>query len=602
MPTFNRAPFIGRAIDSLFAQQFTAWELLVVDDGSQDDTATVLAAFQSDPRVTVRHFERNRGLGAALNAGLARATSDLIAYLPSDDVYYPEHLASLVDCLHSTPDAVLAHSGVRHHVNRSSPAAIDGGWLQLVQVLHRQTADRWLERAELVTDNLDWMLWNALRARGASVGTSLPTCEWTDHPDQRHKLLKEPLGGLNLYRQRFSVDHPIRFHSSVGNCIDEVSRYQRFRYPRPATSSGQGLNIVLAGELAYNAERVVAFEEHGHHLHGLWMPNPHWYNTVGPLPFGDITDLPVVGWESALRALRPDIIYALLNWQAVPFCREVQSVARSAGIPFVWHFKEGPFACLKRGTWPALVDLQTHSDGVIYASDEMCAWFQQAIPALGSHPHQLVLDGDLPKREWFSGRRAPRIGWRDGSVHTVIPGRPIGLHPSTIAELGAHDIHVHFYGDFTRGQWMEWVERAKSLAPQHLHLYEQVDQDRWLEEFSQYDAGWLHIFHSENNGELRRATWDDLNVPARMATYAAAGLPTIQQDNNGSIVATQRLAREHGSGLFFTDVEQLSASLRDAGHMSALRARAWRNRDRFTFDAHVDRLIAFFREVIAARR
>jgi glycosyltransferase involved in cell wall biosynthesis len=598
MPTFNRSAFLGRAIDSLFAQHFADWQLVLVDDGSDDDTPAVLAAFQTDPRVTLHRFERNRGLGAALNTGLDDAVADLIAYLPSDDVYHPEHLGALMSRLEAEPGAVLAFSGVRHHYDRSSIGAPDDGWLQLVQVMHRRTPDRWLERSELVTDNLDWMLWNALRARGDAVGTGRVSCEWTDHPDQLHKLLQEPVGGLNLYRQRFAVDHPLRFHTSVGNCIDEVSRYGAFRGPRPPASK-HPLRIVLAGELAYNAERVVAFEERGHELHGLWMPAPYWQNTVGPLPFGHVRDLPAAGWQGALRALRPDIVYALLNWQAVPFCREVQRVAREADIPFVWHLKEGPFICLERGTWPTLVDLQTKSDGVMHSSDETCSWFEQAIHVMRGRRHQMVLDGDLPKRQWFPGRRSPRLGRRDGSVHTVIAGRPIGLPPSTIESLARHDIHVHFYGDFTQGQSKAWIERAKGLAPSHLHLHEQVDQDRWGEEFSRYDAGWLHVFRSENGGELRRATCNDLILPTRLATYAAAGLPTIQIDNTGSLVAAQRLAREHDSGVFFSDVADLAAQLRDCSRMSRLRANAWRHRDRFTFDAHADRLIAFFREVIA---
>ena len=63
-------------------------------------------------------------------------------------------------------------------------------------------------------------------------------------------------------------------------------------------------------------------------------------HTVGPLPFGHVSDLPATGWHAAVRALRPDVIYALLNWRAVPFAREV--LAAELDVPFVWHFKEAP--------------------------------------------------------------------------------------------------------------------------------------------------------------------------------------------------------------------------------------------------------------------
>jgi hypothetical protein len=329
------------------------------------------------------------------------------------------------------------------------------------------------------------------------------------------------------------------------------------------------------------------------------MRDPYWYNTVGPLPFGHVRDLPRHGWQEALRALQPDLIYALLNWQAVPFAHEVLRAAPD--VPFVWHFKEGPFICLEKGTWPELVELYARSHGQIYSSPEMRDWFATVDPGLVRDGLSHVLDGDLPKRDWLAARPAPRLSAADGSLHTVVPGRPIGLHPHTVAELAAEDVHLHFYGDFTHGQWRAWIDKALGLAPRHLHLHANVDQGRWVEEFSRYDAGWLHLFRSENEGDLRRANWDDLNYPARLATLVAAGLPVLQGDNSGSVVATQTLVRDRGLGLFFRDMEELGALLRDSDELGRIRARVWAQRDEFTFDRHADDLVAFFRRVLAAR-
>ena len=88
----------------------TDWELIVVDDGSPDDTQAILAPFLDDPRIRGIRFDANRGLGRALNAGLDASSGSLIAYLPSDDVWYRDHLASLVDLFTSQPDLVLAYS------------------------------------------------------------------------------------------------------------------------------------------------------------------------------------------------------------------------------------------------------------------------------------------------------------------------------------------------------------------------------------------------------------------------------------------------------------------------------------------------------------
>ncbi|CAA9549017.1 MAG: Beta-1,3-glucosyltransferase, partial [uncultured Thermomicrobiales bacterium] len=555
IPTFRQEPFVRRALDSLLAQRFREWEAIVVDDGSPDSTAAVVQPYLEDQRVSLVRLPGNTGLGHALNTGLDRARGGSVAYLPTDDVWYADHLSTLVACLDAAPSAIFACSGVRHHYNRFALGKIEGEPLQLVQTIHRRTELRWLERSELTTDDLDRMFWTRLRAEGDGVSTGLVTCEWVDHPDQRHKLLRESEGGINTYRSYYAVRQPLRFQSSVGNYQDEVTRYAHYRERPSPVAGADGLKILLVGELAYNADRVLAFEERGHRLFGLWMERPYWYNAVGPLPFGNVEDIPFASWRDEVQRIKPDVIYALLNWQAVPFAHAVLS--QNPGIPFVWHYKEGPFINLERGTWRELVELYSRADGGVYSSPEMRDWFATVLPeAVRSRP-TLVLDGDLPKRDWFGPTRAPLLSDHDGETHTVVTGRPIGLHPETVAELAAEGIHLHFYGNFTHGQWRGWIERTQTLAPLHLHLHGTVDQERWTEEFSRYDAGWLHSFSSRNGGEIQRADWDDLNYPARMGTLAAAGVPMIQRDNGGSVVATQTLARDRRLGLLWSDAADL---------------------------------------------
>jgi glycosyltransferase involved in cell wall biosynthesis len=594
MPAYEHAHFIVRALDSLLAQSHAQWELAIVDDGSTDRTREAVTAYLADARVRYHRNVDNRGLGAALNFALEHTSAPVVAYLPADDLFHRDHLASLLAALRDDARAILAYAHVRHHYGRIADGPVDGHGLQLVQVAHRRTADRWMTRDELVTDDLERMFWSKLVKRGAFVSSGRLTCEWVDHPQQRHKVIREPEGGINPYRLRYRVRSPLRFHSTAGNAIDEVEQYRHYRErPRPALAR-DGLRILLVGELAYNADRVVALEERGHRLFGLWMRDPYWYNTVGPLPFAHCEDLDVSRWRDEIARVKPDVIYALLNWQAVPFAHEV--LRGNPGVPFVWHFKEGPFICLEKGTWRELVDLYAEADGRIYSSPEMAQWFDTA--GIPDATPRLVLDGDLPKRDWFEGGRARRLSEDDGELHTVVPGRPIGLHPHNVAELANERIHLHFYGDFTHGQWREWIAKTQAMAPGYLHLHDNVDQRRWVAEFSRYDAGWLHYFRSDNRRELRRANWDDLNYPARMGTLAAAGLPMIQYDNRDAIVAADRLARELDIGVFCRHLGELGAQLHDTARMDALRSNVWRERDRFTFDRHADRLVDFFREVI----
>lgn len=95
MPTFKQAAFIRRALESLRARTYADGELVIVDDGSPDETDSVVAPYLADPRLRYHRLARNRGLGAALNIATGLACGQYLAYLPSDDPYYPDHLARL---------------------------------------------------------------------------------------------------------------------------------------------------------------------------------------------------------------------------------------------------------------------------------------------------------------------------------------------------------------------------------------------------------------------------------------------------------------------------------------------------------------------------
>ncbi len=599
MPTYNQSAFLRRAVTSLLAQTYSDWELLIIDDGSSDETSSLIAEYGNNPKIRSWCLPENGGFGRALNLAMAQARAPYIAYLPSDDIHYPYHLASLLACLFAHPDACLAYSGIRFDQRRTEPGQIPGVPLQLVQVMHRRINEQWIERAELVTDDLDRLFWSRLRAHGEFMSTGEVSCEWVDHPHQHHKTVRENLGGgLNPYRSRYHVNHPMRFHSSSGSYVDENVQYARFR-ERPRQPLAQdGLKILLVGELAFNPDRVLAFEERGHQLYGLWTEHPWWLNTVGPLPFGHVQDLPRSAWRNAINDLKPDIIYALLNWQAVPLAHELLSA--DLGIPFIWHFKEGPWLCLENGTWRQMVDLHTKTDGQIYSSPELRDWFETIVPGCTNQGRTMVLDGDLPKREWFEGAPSSRISAVDGDFHTVVPGRPIGLHPGLLRDLAAERIHLHFYGDLQHRDWGPWIEEGQRVAPGHLHLHSHVGPSQWVTELSRYDAGWLHFLRSDNRGDLGAAFWDDLNYPARLTTLMAGGLPVLQYDNRDAIVATQTLARKLDIGIFCENMTQLGVQLRDTERMERLRANVWRHRPQFTFDHHVDELVAFFRSVMVS--
>src|SRR5262245_60329647 len=102
MPAYNGERFITQAIDSLLAQTYTYWELVVVDDGSTDATANVVSSFD-DPRIRYVAQE-NRGQAAALNHGLRLAKGEYVTTLDVDDWLTTNSLADRVAFLKQHPD------------------------------------------------------------------------------------------------------------------------------------------------------------------------------------------------------------------------------------------------------------------------------------------------------------------------------------------------------------------------------------------------------------------------------------------------------------------------------------------------------------------
>ncbi len=627
MPTFKQAAFIRRALESIRAQTFADWELIIIDDGSPDETGRIVAPYLTDDRIRYQRLEHNQGLGAALNRATELVRGRYIAYLPSDDLFYPDHLRLLVNLLEEQPEVYLAYGGVRWGYQRYGPtlqgdapvgreaAALadaqplprdapltNNNILALVQVMHRRALEavvRWTPRAELVSDRLEPDFWRALLQYDTQFAyAGMITCEWVDHAEQRHKLIAAHKGGLSRYRRHYGIgrDQWLNFQPSRGMRIDERTRYGRFAVQRVLPAPG-GLKILLVGSLGFNPERIMAFEEQGHKLYGLWLPEPETWDATGPFPYGNVEDIPYDHqWIDRVRAAQPDVIYALLNWFAAPLIRDVLDARLD--IPVVFHIKEGPFIALEHGLWPSLQRILCESDGQIFISPENRDWFQLALDQALDPAATLILDGDLPKQDWMTDDWAPKLSALDGEIHTVCPGRPLGLDP--FEGIARAKIHVHFYGEHFQEWFPNWTRTSQATGFMHLHPV--VGPEQWVSELSQYDAAWLHVFDSYNGGDVRRAHWDDLNLPARLGTYAAAGLPWIIKNNRPHTVAMQALAEQHNVGLFFKDFDDLAAQLRDRARVAQLNANMRAARPLFAFDTHVPELVQFFRRIIARRQ
>jgi glycosyltransferase involved in cell wall biosynthesis len=183
-PTYNRADMIGDAIQSVLAQTFDDWELIVVDDGSQDNTRAVVTEYK-DPRIRYI-YQENRGLPGARNTGIRHAHGVYVAFLDSDDRFLPNKIDHQSAELDARPELGLVAGGHREvdvtlQLLRQvcpweyTPHLDVLTWLFQCPLIVNSILVRreWLERVGMFDESMrfveDWDLWLRLAYAGCSM-------------------------------------------------------------------------------------------------------------------------------------------------------------------------------------------------------------------------------------------------------------------------------------------------------------------------------------------------------------------------------------------------------------------------------------------------
>jgi alpha-1,3-rhamnosyltransferase len=227
VPSYNLAEFIAATLRSVFRQTHAPRELLVIDDGSADDSPRVVAeTLKGCPFPSELVARGNRGLCATLNEGLSRSRSKYFAYLGADDLWLPDFLSARVPALEARPRAVLAygHSYLIDEENRVVDCTKDwatyadgdarGMLMQTVApmsptVLYRREAlarHGWNEDARLE----DYELYLRLSLEGDFAFDPRPLAAWRRHRrntsrDQR-MMLEEQLKALRPFLKNEGAD------------------------------------------------------------------------------------------------------------------------------------------------------------------------------------------------------------------------------------------------------------------------------------------------------------------------------------------------------------------------------------------------------------
>lgn len=178
IPSYNRADLIAHTLESVLAQEYPHFEIIVVDDGSTDHTEEVLAPFLN---AQVHYFRKENGeRGAARNFGIQKAKGDYITFLDSDDIVYPNHFSEAIKVIYAREEPAIFHlayemknpdgkiiSQYNQRQGNINQQLIYGNLLSCIGVFvrrdvihqHSFNEDRALAGSE------DWELWMRLAAR-----------------------------------------------------------------------------------------------------------------------------------------------------------------------------------------------------------------------------------------------------------------------------------------------------------------------------------------------------------------------------------------------------------------------------------------------------
>jgi O-antigen biosynthesis protein len=199
IPTFNRAHLLSRAVGSVLRQTFPFWELILVDDGSTDDTPEIVQQCE-DPRIHYVRLLVNQGVSAARNRGMREARGEFIAFLDSDDEWMDEKLRLQVQLFRSAPEDVgLTYTGVENVYGNGD------------RQIHEPTA-----RGDLYADLL---LRNVLHGGGSGVMIRRTVVDAVGQFDEALPAIEDYDYWLRIARQfriDFVPDPLVRYHQSVG--------------------------------------------------------------------------------------------------------------------------------------------------------------------------------------------------------------------------------------------------------------------------------------------------------------------------------------------------------------------------------------------------
>lgn len=255
LPTYNCARFLQESVGSVLSQTYHLYEIIVVDDGSTDNTREVLQPFIQ--RIRYLHLEQNKGLPTARNTGIQSARGAYIAFIDADDLWLPEKLETDIECFAQHPDTSMVYS---KHLNIDEKGKeFDGAtqkrlpsgriFLQLFSEQNFIISSSVVVRKEvfettgLFDERLfncqDWDMWLRIAFSFQAAGINKPLVKYRHNPhslsknrenvlkyqkqviDKTYTAFKDTVGGISekLYHRRLASQYAKagRYYVRTGN-------------------------------------------------------------------------------------------------------------------------------------------------------------------------------------------------------------------------------------------------------------------------------------------------------------------------------------------------------------------------------------------------
>ena len=236
-PVFNRADLVGETIESVLKQDFKNFELILIDDGSTDNSVEVITDYvKNDSRIKLINLESNKGRCIARNIGIEKAKGIWICHLDSDDLFYENHLSHFYKVIHENPsfNAFAVNQNLNHILVKDGIMGLDKDqtiWtiehfiennpLTANQLCYsNQIPIRWAN--ERIPISEDWLFMRNLVINTSILKFSKVTVNLRDHDNRTVKLKDE--GGVddfvkfNIYTANKFIDDN-KINKSIKNRI-----------------------------------------------------------------------------------------------------------------------------------------------------------------------------------------------------------------------------------------------------------------------------------------------------------------------------------------------------------------------------------------------